>query len=234
MRELVSKSAISQVTSIAVVVLIAVAAFGGYAVSQATQRVTSIETTVETLTSTPPPETTTATQTSTTTAYNTLTSTESVTSTILTNSITQVITITQTSTITLTTSITKTTTITKTLTTNSSNSQQYYVVFQQIGACTPEFWGIPWSVTIGNLTLVQPPNTPIPINNGTLYGTTNLNYTTITFLLSNGVYSFRVSPTLFFFTPTTGTVTVSGSNVTVPIRYTGTSCTTSTKTSSSG
>jgi hypothetical protein len=105
-----------------------------------------------------------------------------------------------------------------------------YVTFQQIGACTPQFWGIPWSVTIANLTLVQPPNTPLPISNYGLYGTTNQSYTKITFLLPNGLYSYAISPNAGFFTPTYGQLVVNGTNSTVPIRYTGTSCTSVTTT----
>ena len=70
----------------------------------------------------------------------------------------------------------------------------------------------------------QPPNTTLPINNFTLYGTQDQSLTRITFFLSVGEYHFSVSPSDNFFTPTNGTVSVNG-NTTVPVHYSGTSCT---------
>jgi hypothetical protein len=99
------------------------------------------------------------------------------------------------------------------------------VVFQQLGACSAEFWGIPWSVTIGVDTEVQPPGTTLPLNNYGLIGTLNKNFTVIIFSLPNGVYPFSVSPSVGFFTPTAGSVTVNGTDALVEIAYTGTSCT---------
>jgi hypothetical protein len=99
------------------------------------------------------------------------------------------------------------------------------VIFQQLGACSPEFWGVPWSVTIGGITGVQPPGTPLPLGNDSLGGTMNSNFTTIAFLLPDGSYHFRVSPSNDFFTPDSGTVIVNGAGSSVQIKYTGTSCT---------
>ncbi len=120
-------------------------------------------------------------------------------------------------------------TLVQTVTSNTTesctdDSSLHCVVFQQLGACSPEFWGIPWSVTIGNMTEVQPPGTPLPLNNYGLDGTLNSNLTVIVFSLPNGHYNFSVSPSAAFFTPTTGSVSVSGSDVLVQIAYTGTSC----------
>lgn len=115
----------------------------------------------------------------------------------------------------------------------TSTKGTYDVTFQQIGACSPTFWGVPWSVTIGNNTKVQPPDTKLPIDNFTLYGTMNTNLTEIVFSLPDGMFHYRVSPSAGFFTPTAGTVNVTGSSVTMPIAYTGTSCTT-TATNSTG
>ena len=116
---------------------------------------------------------------------------------------------------------------------SNSSGQLYQVTFQQVGACSPEFWGIPWSVTIDGVTEVQPPGTQLPISNSTLYGTTNETYTSIVFSLPNGTYNYRVSPSNFFFTPDSGSISVSGSDLTVKIAYTGTSCTATATTSSS-
>lgn len=110
----------------------------------------------------------------------------------------------------------------------------YAVTFEQIGACSPEFWGVPWSVTIGNTTEVQPPGTSLPLDNFSLSGTTNSSLSEITFSLADGTYSYRVSPSALFFTPDSGTFAVSGSNVTVRIAYTGTSCIRTSTTSEGG
>jgi len=133
------------------------------------------------------------------------------------------------------TTLTKTlsTTIPSTLTAScDSSSTLHCVVFQQLGACSPdEFWGIPWSVTIGNSTEVQPPGTTLPLDNYGLGGTLNENFTVIVFSLPSGLYNFSVSPSAGFFTPTTGSVRVNGTDVLVEIAYTGTSCVTTTHTS---
>lgn len=108
------------------------------------------------------------------------------------------------------------------------------VTFQQMGACSPTFWGVPWSVTIGNVTEVQPPDAKLPLDNYSLSGTSNSSLSEITFVLANGTYDYRVNPSAEFFTPTSGTINVSGSNITVDITYTGTSCISTTQTASSG
>jgi hypothetical protein len=100
------------------------------------------------------------------------------------------------------------------------------VVFQQTGACSnPEFYGEPWSVTIGGTTEVQPPGATPPGPNSGLGGTLNKNLTVIVFSLANGIYSFDVRPSDFYFTPDSGTFDVNGTDVLVQIAYTGTSCT---------
>jgi hypothetical protein len=134
-----------------------------------------------------------------------------------------------------TTTITQTQTLLTTVTNASTISCDtspalHCVVFQQTGACNPEFWGVPWSVTIGATTEVQPPDTPLPLNNGSLSGTLNQNLTVIVFSLSDGAYRFVVSPSNFYFTPDSGTIDVNGSNVLVEIAFTGTSCTSTTAT----
>jgi hypothetical protein len=120
------------------------------------------------------------------------------------------------------TSILSTTNTISTFTSSTTNGK-YNVTFQQIGACPPhEFWGIPWSITINGVTMVQPSGTPLPLDNNVLYGTGSP--TAITFFLGAGNYNYTVNPSQGFFTPDSGNVTVTG-NETVPIAYTGTSCT---------
>ena len=151
----------------------------------------------------------------------------SIATTTMPTTTTQTATLPVTTTTTSTTTLTATQTVTTTTPTAATTQQVYDVVFQQLGACSnPEFWGVPWSVTIGNTTEVQPPGTPLPISNSTLYGTTNKNLTVITFSLPDGSYHFRVSPSYEFFTPDSGTIDVNGTDVLVQIAYSGTSCTT--------
>jgi hypothetical protein len=113
-----------------------------------------------------------------------------------------------------------------------SSSTVHCVVFQQLGACFPTFWGVPWSVTIDNMTEVQPFGMPLPLQGSVLFGTSNQNHSVIVFSLPDGSYQYRVRPD--FFTPASGTVDVNGTDALVQIAYTGTSCVaTVTSTSSS-
>ena len=109
--------------------------------------------------------------------------------------------------------------------TSSGSGGPYEVAFQQIAACSPSFWGIPWAVTIGNVTKAQPPGTTLPISY--LQGTTDRSLAEIDFSLENGDYQYVISPSGDYFTPSSGSFTVSGNILTIPIAYTGTSCTTS-------
>jgi hypothetical protein len=145
---------------------------------------------------------------------------------------TKTVTQTNTATVVSTTSVISTSTLTQTILFSDSSStttQVYQVTFQQMGACSPEFWGVPWSVMIGNQTEVQPPNATLPLNDNGLYGTTNKSLVTIVFSLPKGMYDINVHPSNHFFEPNGGVVDVTG-NVSVQIRYVGTSCTISTKT----
>jgi len=109
--------------------------------------------------------------------------------------------------------------------TTPPNSKLHYVIFTQKGACPPEiFWGVPWSVTIGNDTEVQPIYAPAPHSAAALYGTSDSSLASISFALPNGTYQYQVRPSNGYFTPSSGSVTVNGADVTIPIAYTGTSC----------
>jgi len=108
----------------------------------------------------------------------------------------------------------------------ATSTGPHLVIFRQEGACSPPFWGVPWSVTIDGWTKVQPVGTSLPLNDNFLQGTTNESLSTITFLLPSGTYEYQVHPSNMFFTPSSGTVTVSEGEVEVNIAYSGTSCTT--------
>src|SRR5271156_6087302 len=58
-----------------------------------------------------------------------------------------------------------------------SSPTLHCVVFQQLGACSPEFWGVPWSVTVDGITHVQPVGAPPPGPDAGLGGTLNKNLT---------------------------------------------------------
>lgn len=107
---------------------------------------------------------------------------------------------------------------------SNSSSGAHEVAFQQIAACSSSFWGIPWAVTINNVTKTQPAGAGLPISY--LQGSTDRSYAEIDFLLSNGDYQYTISPSGNYFTPSSGSFVISGNNVTIPIDYTGTSCTT--------
>ncbi|HVP22341.1 MAG TPA: hypothetical protein VMS77_00350 [Conexivisphaerales archaeon] len=100
------------------------------------------------------------------------------------------------------------------------------VTFRQEGACSPQFWGVPWSVTIDGQTKVQPAGTKLPLDDNLLQGTANESLATISFLLPSGTYAYEVRPSNMFFSPSSGTVTVGGGDVEVDIALSGTSCTT--------
>jgi len=110
----------------------------------------------------------------------------------------------------------------------------YHVAFQQIeSSCSPPFWGVPWAVTINNVTKIQPESAKLPI--AYLYSTTNRTLSEIDFFLPDGSYQYAVSPSQYYFTPSSGSFEVTGANITIPISYIGTTCTTtSTSTTSQG
>jgi hypothetical protein len=136
------------------------------------------------------------------------------------------VTVTITTPITFTSTVTDNSTITTILNASCSSSPNLHcVAFQQLGACNPEFWGVPWSVTVDGVTQVQPEGSSVPGPNSGLGGTTNQNLTIIVFSLPDGAYNFSVRPSNGYFTPTSGTVDVNGTDVLVQIAYTGTGCT---------
>ena len=106
--------------------------------------------------------------------------------------------------------------------TSSGSRGPHEVAFQQIAACSSSFWGIPWAVTIDNVTKAQPPGTKLPISY--LQGTTDRSLAEIDFSLENGDYQYTISPPENYFTPASGSFTIAGNNLTIPIAYTGTSC----------
>jgi hypothetical protein len=129
------------------------------------------------------------------------------------------------------TTTTRTTTVTVVITSTYSTpaNKLYNVIFQQGGACSPPVYTIPWSVTLGNKTEAEPPNTPLPIANGSYSaGPEPPSLYTIVFAsVPNGTYLYKIAPSGPFYI-TSGTVTVNGTDVSVPVEGPVVSCTTTT------
>lgn len=117
-------------------------------------------------------------------------------------------------------------------TSTGSTSPVYNVIFEQSAACSSSFWGEPWGVTVSGVTKTQPPGTTLPITS--LQSSTDASLSEITFSLHDGSYQYMVDPSANYFTPSSGSFTVSGSGLVIQIAYTGTSCTTATQSISSG
>jgi hypothetical protein len=103
-----------------------------------------------------------------------------------------------------------------TLTTFSAvETKLYDVTFHQSGACSPLAYVAPWSVTLGNETIAEPSNATLPIQNGTFFaGPQYQNFSTIAFSVPDGVYQYRLAP-YGAFGPNSGSVTVSGADVSI-------------------
>jgi len=147
---------------------------------------------------------------------------------------------------TTTTTLTSMTTVTITVTStvistpiNSTEARVYAVTFQQVRYCG-QYNIMPWAVTIGGLTQVQPPNHSLPLPTNTFSTIVpNQNLTHITFLVPPGVYNYTLSGgapmggELYTGSGmTSGTVVVNGADVSVSVEvwlsFTCTSTTTST------
>ncbi len=107
----------------------------------------------------------------------------------------------------------------------------YNVTFQQIGACSPPVYTVPWSVTLGSKTKAEPTNTPLPIANGSYTAGPEPPglYTIVFTSVPDGVYQYRIAPSGPF-SVTSGTVTVNGADVSVQVQGPVVACRTTTAT----
>ena len=98
----------------------------------------------------------------------------------------------------------------------STSRQAYALAFTQQGACGG--WGAPWSVALnGHTTVIAPPNTSLPSPNSLqsiAVGTNYQNDSVILFHVTDGAYTYAVSPSYFF---SNGTVTISGADTVVTV-----------------
>jgi hypothetical protein len=108
------------------------------------------------------------------------------------------------------------------VTATRSSPVLYRVVFQQMPHQLDHYnvsdIDIPWSVTIGGVTEVQPPSTSLPLN-GSGRGTQDMNLSKIVFSLADGTYGFVVSNLSAPFNPPAGSVVVNGSDVLVRVYF---------------
>lgn len=121
----------------------------------------------------------------------------------------------------------RTTTPVVTMSGNTIVSGPYTLTFQQRGVCSPIMWMLPWAVTLDNTTeKVQPPNASIPP--AYYYSTNNANLSRIVFSVGNGTYQWKSFPLSGYGNPSSGIVTIAGSDTVILVDGFPTGCTTTT------
>jgi hypothetical protein len=91
------------------------------------------------------------------------------------------------------------------------------VEFLQESNCFYGSWLLPWAVMLDGQTIVQPSNATLPISyNGTRLTGDSI-YSTISFSLPDGTYSYTILPNDPLGSPQSGNVTVDGSDVEVQV-----------------
>jgi hypothetical protein len=104
-----------------------------------------------------------------------------------------------------------------TTTSAAGGTRLYDVTFQQSGDCSPPVYVVPWSVTLGNVTIAQPSNATLPITSApSNSGQTNQTLSTIVFSVPDGSYQYTISPKGTFASDY-GSVTVNGTSVLVTV-----------------
>lgn len=92
----------------------------------------------------------------------------------------------------------------------SGSSQLYQLKFVQESNCPYGSWIVPWGVTLGPQTAVQPSNATLPIS-GSSRLTSNSSYSVIVFSVPNGNYSYTVMPKNIDGQEQSGSVMIAGS-----------------------
>ena len=105
-----------------------------------------------------------------------------------------------------------------TATTSAAGATRLYdVTFQQSGDCSPPVYVVPWSVTLGNVTIAQPSNATLPITTApSPTAQTNQSLSTIVFSVPDGSTNTRISPKGTF-SSDYGSITVDGAGVLVTV-----------------
>ena len=98
-----------------------------------------------------------------------------------------------------------------------TSHRTYVLAFTQEGACDPLLYGAPWDVVLnGHTTEAAPANAALPIPDTQIQADAKyVNFSVIWFQVPNGVYTFSVSPSDYFYH--NGTVTVSGADTIVTV-----------------
>jgi hypothetical protein len=103
-------------------------------------------------------------------------------------------------------------------------SDLHEVTFHQTGNCGPPeqqagpYYTTPWSVTLGNLTKVEPVNGTVPGPSQGYSGSgVDVNLSMIVFDVPNGIYHYSVAPSDAFYGGSSGVLTVNGTDVTVQV-----------------
>lgn len=117
----------------------------------------------------------------------------------------------------------------------NESSHIYQLEFVQDSNCPYASYHLPWGVVLDNsTTVVQPSNASLPLasDSQTSVSGSNNNYSTITFSVPNGTYSYTIIPKDPFNRIQSGNVTVDGSDIQVEVWefVTAMGCTTSTAT----
>ena len=116
-----------------------------------------------------------------------------------------------------------------------TSHQTYALAFTQGGACSPPAYGDPWAVAlnghttiaapIGHTIIAAPSNASLPAPNTLFAASPNFkNFSVIWFHVSDGVYTYVVSPSGFF---SSGTATVNGADKIITVSGPFIDCTTS-------
>ena len=113
----------------------------------------------------------------------------------------------------------------------STSPQTYVMAFTQEGAYSPTVWAAPWEVIINaRTTRAAPANATLPIPDTSFSARPDYrNLSVIGFEVSNGVYTYSVSPKNFFHG---GIVTINGADAVVTVHGPFIGCTTTIATSS--
>ena len=105
---------------------------------------------------------------------------------------------------------------TQRVTTTVSVYGPFKIVFQQIAKCPNIGYLAPWSVVLSNGESITAPANGTSVESGSPN-----NPSTITFYVTNGNYTFSVTPASIMLTPATGNVTVDNQDVAVTLRQGG-------------
>ena len=97
----------------------------------------------------------------------------------------------------------------------------FKIVFQQIAKCPNIGYLAPWSVVLSNGESITAPANDTSVESGSFESGSPTNPSTITFYVTNGNYTFSVTPASIMLTPATGNVTVDNQDVVVTLQQGG-------------